>query len=177
MSSRHVLAIALAALALTGCAGGAVMHAPVVSQTLLNESRQALASHQIAPSIDPRVRDYIPNLTPVPLRCHLPLEPALEFAVRPIAADNGNGLVERSSSARLLTRKNPLTRALVVCLVAFPGALIVALILNGSGTFDGLSTRGHATLDKFVSGVMAGGVFGLLYVALLGVWRGLKRAG
>ena len=39
MSSRHVLAIALAALALTGCAGGAVMHAPVVSQTLLNESR------------------------------------------------------------------------------------------------------------------------------------------
>ena len=65
----------------------------------------------------------------------------------------------------------------MVCLVAFPGALIVALILNGSGTFDGLSTRGHATLDKFVSGVMAGGVFGLLYVALLGVWRGLKRAG
>ena len=71
----------------------------------------------------------------------------------------------------------PLIGALVVCLVGFPGVLVAALILNKSGAFDGLSEGGYATLNSIVFGMTGGGGVGLLFVALLCIFRGIRRRG
>ena len=71
----------------------------------------------------------------------------------------------------------PLISTLVVCLMGCPGVLIAALLLNKVGAFDGLSESGHATLNSIVSGMTGGGGIRLLFVALLCIFRGIRRSG
>ena len=71
----------------------------------------------------------------------------------------------------------PLISAFVVCLMGFPGVLVAALILNKVGAFDGLSESGHATLNSIVSGMTGGGGIGILFVALLCIFSGIRRSG
>ena len=52
MKSQPLLAAALAAIWLTGCAGGAMLAEPVVTNADVNEARHALANRTLASSLD-----------------------------------------------------------------------------------------------------------------------------
>ena len=66
MKPQPLLAIALVAFWLTGCVGGgAVLHQPDVYQSDVNQARQALASHHLAPSLNPPDNELLPRLDKV----------------------------------------------------------------------------------------------------------------
>ena len=78
--------------------------------------------------------------------------------------------------AVLLARHRPITKAFVVCLAAFPGALVVGMFLNDLGRFDGLGEREHSALNDIVAGMTGGGGIGLLYIAVLSLRQWFKRS-
>ena len=85
-----------------------------------------------------------------------------------LRASGGVVLLLMCGALRVQDRLAP---ALVIGLVAFPGILISALILNDAGTFSGLSDRGYAAVGRVVTGMSGAGAIGLLYLAALRLWR------
>ena len=65
MNPQSLLATALAALILAGCAGGPLLHQPDVNQSDVNQARQALASHRLAPSLNLPDNELLPRLDKV----------------------------------------------------------------------------------------------------------------
>ena len=65
MKPQSFLASVLVALWLTGCATGPLLHQPVVYQSEAAEARQALATHQLAPSLNLPDHELLPRLNTV----------------------------------------------------------------------------------------------------------------
>ena len=66
MKSQSLLAVGLTALWLAGCAGGgAVLSEPPVTQSDVNQARQALATHRLAPSLNLANDEQLPRLDQV----------------------------------------------------------------------------------------------------------------
>ena len=67
MKLQPLLAIVFAALWLIGCAGGGgpILADPTVSQSDVNQARRTLATHRLAPSLNPPNRELYPRLARV----------------------------------------------------------------------------------------------------------------
>ncbi|MCY4470085.1 MAG: M48 family metalloprotease [Thiotrichales bacterium] len=67
MKLQPLLAIVFAALWLIGCAGGGgpILADPTVSQSDVNQARRTLATHRLAPSLNPPNRELFPRLARV----------------------------------------------------------------------------------------------------------------
>lgn len=90
-----------------------------------------------------------------------------------LRASGGAVLLLMCIALRVQDRLAP---AFVIGLVAFPGILVSALILNAAGTFSGLSDRGYVAVDRIVMGMSGAGAIGLLYLAALCLWRVSRRS-
>ena len=62
MKSRTFLVVAIAALGLTGCAGGPMLAEPIVTQPEVHQARQVLSTHRLAPSLNLSENEMLPRL-------------------------------------------------------------------------------------------------------------------
>ena len=65
MKSRTFLVVAIAALGLTGCAGGPMLAEPIVTQPEVHQARQVLSTHRLAPSLNLSENEMLPRLDTV----------------------------------------------------------------------------------------------------------------
>ena len=81
--------------------------------------------------------------------------------------------------AALRSRNHPIIAALIVCLIAFPGALMGSVLLYKVGALAGLTEAGYAALNSYVRGVAGSGAIALVYVVVKGLWvwrkHGIRR--
>ena len=65
MKSRTFFVVAIAALGLTGCAGGPMLAEPIVTQPEVHQARQVLSTHRLAPSLNLAENEILPRLDAV----------------------------------------------------------------------------------------------------------------
>ena len=75
----------------------------------------------------------------------------------------------------LRSRGNPIITALFVCLLAWPGAMGIAILLHNARALTGLTEAEHTALNNYIKGITTGGVVALVYVVLKGLWAWFKR--